>query len=131
MLVLWHLSGQFTGGTVTLGARGDSLYEVLTFVKLSQRSAVSIVCPSLCLQYLMKQYVLAGGLADPTLSRLSSHPDPIASDKGYFTTMIEMFDRSVKVCSLHLLLLPYRVRVCVRVMIPAGHPGPANPDRRG
>ena len=52
--------------------------------------------PPLLLQYLYKQFVLAGGLDDPTLSTLRDCDAP-ECDKHYFTTMIEMFDRSMQV----------------------------------
>jgi hypothetical protein len=56
------------------------------------------------MQYLWKQFVLVGGLRNPSLSHLPETVPAGApeSDKDYFTSLYRMFERSAE------------VRVCIR-----------------
>ena len=50
-------------------------------------------------QYLWKQFVLVGGLRNPTLSHLSDAvpPGKSESDRAYFTSLFNMFEKSAEV----------------------------------
>jgi hypothetical protein len=93
--------GQYSSSVVTLGARADSLYEVSvpTQRRLCPASYRRRCVRSSGLQYLYKQYVLVGGLTDPSLEDLSDDSSAGESDRTYFKSLLGMFDASVKVCT--------------------------------
>ena len=59
------------------------------------------------MQYLWKQFVLVGGLRNPSLSHLPETVPAGApeSDKDYFTSLYRMFERSAE------------VRACIRALL--------------